>query len=1083
MRSIAVPLSLFATLLLATHALGQVGTATLTGAVTDATDAPVPSAEIKILNTDSGISLRAATNEGGLWRVNTLPPGKYSVEASAKGFDTAVRAGITLSTAQTLAVDLKLQVGQQSQSVLVTERAELAETQSASISQVVTQEYIQNLPLPNRSANSLVTLSPGVVMIDPGQGAENYPVFSVAGGRARNQSFTLDGGSIGNAVGLTRPQQVASLPLDALQEFRIVTNNYAAEYGHSTGGIVALTTRSGTNNFHGSVFEYLRNDALDARNFFARTKPPLRLNQYGGALGGPIQKDKTHFFASWEHTAQTQSDTVTSTVPTLAERTGDFSAVSARIYDATAISGTTKQAFAGNIIPPSRLDAVAKAAAAYWPSPTGNGFANNYIGNSVTALNRNIVVGKLDRAFSNNDRVSARYYINDATSTVGGSYGIPVSDPLATNTDVRFQSALGTWTRSLGNSAVNNFQVSFMQRKFLQTRAGANADYAGKLGLLGVDKAAFPTFNVTGYGLLGSQGVTNSSIARLQTPIRDTQLQDSFSKFIGKHAFKAGLEYRFGYNNESNNLSSSGNIAFSRLYTDQSGQSTTTGDAFATFLLGAGNSASLSKTDVIPSRASYWSAYLQDDYRITPKLTLNIGLRWETETPRTVDGNKLNGFDPYAINPVSKTPGVVAFAGRNGTPSTSFDPNYFNFGPRFGFAWTAPRGIVVRGGSGIFYGPNVSTSITTSATLGYSDNFSVVTSQAETSYALILAQGFPAYTRPAIDTPGFGAVAPGQKATTAVQFFDRHRPTPVSYQFNLDLQKEVVRNVLVELGYIGNVSHHLTGNDVTINQVPTSLFGPGDTTSKRPFPQFSNVTSLNPAIGNSSYHGVFVKTERRFANGFSFLAHYTFSKFIDDIASGDEFGDPGSYQDQYNRRLDKGLSGSDVPNRLIFTGLYRVPSFRANKLLDRVAGGWEMGTETTIQSGENFTVYDAANTTNGFPAGTLRPNLVGNPRLDSGSTLQHYFNTAAFVHPANYTFGNSPRSVLRGPGSRTVDFSVSKTFDVVETVHAEFRAGFFNVFNFANFDLPGHTLGNNDFGILSSARPARTTQLALRILF
>ncbi len=1070
-------------LVLSTAAFCQVGTATLTGSVSDATDAPVPTAAVKVTNIESGVSHNASTNQSGLWRLNSLTPGRYKVEASLKGFDTAVREGITLSTGQTLAVDLKLQVGQQSQSVLVNEQAALTETQSASISQVVTQDYIQNLPLPNRSANSLVTLSPGVVMIDPGSGAENYPVFAVAGGRSRNQSFTLDGGSIGNAVGLTRPQQVASLPLDALQEFRIVTNNYAAEYGHSTGGIVSLTTRSGTNSYHGSLFEYLRNDALDARNYFARTKPPLRLNQYGGALGGPIQKDRTHFFASWERTSQTQSDTVTSTVPTAAERTGDFSAVTARIYDPFTLVAGAKQPFSGNIIPSSRLDTVAKAAAAYWPIPTGSGFANNFIANSLTKLNRNIVVGKLDRAFTDNDRVSARYYINDATTAVGGSYGLPVSDPLATNTDVRIQSALGTWSHAFGPTLVNNFQLSYMQRKFLQTRGGGGADYAGKLGLTGVDKAAFPTFNVTGYGLLGSQGIANSSIARLQTPIRDTQIQDTLSKFVGKHALRAGLEYRFGYNNESNNLSSSGNVVFNRQITDLIGQPNNSGDAFASFLLGTGNSASLSRTDTIPSRAAYWSSYIQDDYRVLHNLTLNVGLRWEAEIPRSVDGNKLNGFDPTAINPVSHTPGVVTFAGQNGAGTRSFNANYKNFGPRFGFAWTGPQGIVVRGGSGIFYGPSVSTSVTTSATLGFSDSFSVAASQAETTYALILAQGFPAYTRPSINTPGFGAVAPGLKGNTAVQFFEPHRPTPISYQFNLDLQKEVVKDLLVEVGYIGNISHHLTANDVTINQVPDNLLGPGDLTSKRPFPQFSNVTSVNPAIGNSTFHGVFFKTERRFSNGLSFLAHYTFSKFIDDVASGDEFGDPGSYQDQYNRRLDKGLSGSDVPHRLVFTGLYHVRHFRSNRVLDLAAGGWEFGTEGTLQSGQNFTVYDASNSTNASPAGTTRPNLVANPYLPSGSTLQHYFNTAAFVHPPNYIFGNSPRSVLRAPAGTNVDFSVAKTFDIREGLKTEIRGGFFNVFNFANFDMPGHTLGNNDFGIISVAKPARTTQLALRVIF
>ncbi len=885
-----------------------------------------------------------ATNDTGAYRVNSLQPGAYAVEASAPGFDTFIRREIVLTTAQTIAVDLTLQVGQQSQTVDVEAAPNLSETQSSSVGQIVGHKYIDNLPLPNRSANSLVSLSPGVVLLDPGQGAENYPLFSVAGGRNRNQSFTLDGGSIGNAVGLTRALQTVSLPLDALEEFRIISNSYAAEYGHSTGGIVALSTRSGSNEVRGRLFEYLRNDALDARNFFSQTKPPLRLNQFGGAVGGPIRKDKTHFFLSWEQTRQTSSDAVLSTVPTLAQRAGNFSALSAAVYDPLTLSSGVKQQFPGNIIPLDRIDPVAKAALAYWPLPNrlgGLNGANNYAGNTNLDMNRNIAVGKLDRSFTDNDRVSARYYINDAFTANAGSYGIPVSDPLATSTDVRIQSILGTHIHTFTPTLLNNFQVSLMQRKFIQTRPGAGAGYADKLGFSGVSDAAFPTFNVAGYALLGSQGVTNSSVARIQSPIRDWQIQDSVSKVTGKHAFKGGLEYRRGFNNESNDLSSSGNLAFNRLITDQPGASSTTGDALASFLLGAANSASLSRTDVIPSHASYWAAYFQDDYRVTDRLTINAGLRWELEMPRYVDGDKLNSFDPFAINPVSGTPGVVTFAGRNGVPRTSFDPNFKNFGPRLGFAYNSPffGGFVIRGGGGIFYGPNVSNSITTSATLGFSDNLSLVTSQAETAYVLSLANGFPAYKRPSIDDPGFGAVALGSRPTTAVQFFDRHRPTPRSYQYNFNLQKELAGNILVETGYIGNVSHHLTANDLTIDQLPPAEFGPGNTQLKRPFPQFSNVTLLNPAIGNSTYHAGYLKVERRFSKGFSFLAHYTYSKFLDDVASGDEFGDPGSYMDQYNRRLDKGRSGTDVPQHLTFTALYEVPQFRDKRMINSIAGG------------------------------------------------------------------------------------------------------------------------------------------------
>lgn len=1065
----------------------QSGSGSITGVVRDQSQSPIPDAAVKIVNTQTGVVNQAAANETGAFRVNSLLPGVYQIEASAPAFDAVVQKGIILSTGQTLALDLTLQVGGQRQTVTVEANAGLTETQNSSLSQIVDHKYIENLPLPNHSANSLINLSPGVVMIDPGQGAENYPIFSVAGGRARNQMFTLDGGSIGNAVGLARPSQIASLPLDALEEFRIISNNYAAEYGHSTGGIVSLSTRSGTNELHGSAFEYFRNSDLDARNFFSKTKPPLHLNQFGGSAGGPVRKDKTHFFVSWEQTRQASSIAVLSTVPTLAQRNGDFSRIANAIYDPLSLAGGVKQPFEGNQIPANRIDPVARAASAYWPVPNRAGDANganNYLGNTGFGLTRNIVVGKLDHAISNNDRVSARYYINDAGSSDAGSYGIPVADPLAISTDIRIQSALGTYTHTFSPSLLNSFQVSLMNRKFVQTRGGSGEDYAQKIGLNGVSAASFPTLNVAGYALLGSQGVTNSSIARIQTPIRDLQIQDSISKFVGKHAFKAGVEYRQGYNNESNDLSSSGSLVFNRLITDRPGASNT-GDAYASFLVGAANSAAITRTDVIPSHAAYWAAYAQDDFRITDRLTLNLGLRWEVETPRYVTGDKQNSFDPLAINPVSGTPGVVTFSGRNGVPRTGFDGNYRNFGPRAGFAYRAPfaKDLVIRGGAGIFYGPNVSNSINTAATLGFSDNVSYVTSSADTSYVLLLANGFPAYTRPSIDSPGFGAVKVGDRPTTAVQYYERHRPSPISYQYNLDIQKLFFGNLLVETGYLGNVSHRLTANDLTVDQLLPSQFAAGNTQVLRPFPQFSNVTILNPPIGNSTYHAVFFKSERRFANGFSFLVHYTFSKFIDDVASGDEFGDPGSYMDQYNRRLDKGLSGTDVPQHLLFTALYQVPQFRNHRVANVVAGGWQLAVNTNFQSGSVFTVFDSANSTNGFPAGTVRPNVVGDPRLSSGSTLQHFFNTAAFVHPPNYQFGNSPRSVLRGPGSDNVDFNVAKTFKATERLHTEFRGEFFNVFNFANFDNPGHTLGNSDFGIINSAKAARTVQLVLRVIF
>src|SRR5882762_2999851 len=306
--------------------LAQSGTSTISGIINDPTGSPVPKAQVKIVNEQTGSSINQETNEAGLYRAGSLVPGVYRIEIEASGFEKVMRRPVTLEIGQVIALDLVLQLGHASETVNVTEAAPLIESQSSNVSQAVTRQMLTGLPLPNRAASSLAALAPGVVMIDTGAGtAENYPVFSVAGGRARNQNFTLDGGNVSNAVGLTRPQQLTSLPVDAMQEFKVIANTYSAEYGHSTGGIVTMTTRSGTNQFHGSLFESLQNDVFNARNFFAVKRAPVRLNQYGGSFGGPIRKDKTHFFVTWEQTRQLSSFDTTSTVPTLLNRHGDFS--------------------------------------------------------------------------------------------------------------------------------------------------------------------------------------------------------------------------------------------------------------------------------------------------------------------------------------------------------------------------------------------------------------------------------------------------------------------------------------------------------------------------------------------------------------------------------------------------------------------------------------------------------------------------------------------------------------------------------------------------------------------------------------
>ena len=1104
MRGFIAGVFLFPAFLLSIPA--QTGSSTITGYIKDQSGSVIPGTKVKVVGEATGIDVDVTTNEEGLYRVASLLPGSYRVEASVEGFDRLVRRPIIIEVGQTLALDLTLQVGQHNQTITVSEAAPLVESQSSNVSQVVNQQMLVGLPLPNRAASSLAVLAPGVVMIDPGAGtAENYPVFSVAGGRARNQNFVLDGGNVSNAVGLTRPQQLTTLPVDAMQEFRVISNNYSAEFGHSTGGVVIMSTRSGTNQFHGSAFESLQNNILNARNFFAGTRPSVRLNQYGGSVGGPIRKDKTHFFATWEQTRQLTSDTVTSTAPTLLNRAGDFSDLRdltgklVRIYDP--FSGTSRLPFDGNRIPLTRLDPVALASLNYLPAPNVPGTlsnANNFAGNSGNTLHRNIVVGRLDHYVRSADVLTARYYVNDAGTNSTGTYGIPVSDPLADLTDVRVQSLLGAYTHTFGPTIANELRYTYLRRKFIDTRPGLGENLAGQIGLRGVSDAAFPSFTIPGYGVpagLASGNVTipttgatlgnPNAVSRYQTPIVDQQVIDSLSWYRGKHAFKIGVETRFGANDEIRDRSSSGDLRFTPLITGLPGVAGT-GNAFASFLLGEVNAANVQTSDKIPSRASYWSAYAQDDFRVTDRLTVNAGLRWEAELPRKVIGNRQNSFDPLAINPVSGTPGVVTFSGLNGTAERAYRTDWNNFGPRLGFAYRVPakNETVVRGGAGIFYGPTVSNTIGDAASLGFSTSASYVTAAADGQSVFRLRDGVPAYTRPTL-TSAFGAVAVGERPNTAVTFFNPDQVAPVSYQYNLSVQRELGRDLVVEIGYIGNVSHHLTANDLSLNQVPPQLMGPGsDAQNRRPFPQFSDVRWLNPSIGNSTYNGGFIRGEKRLGHGYSFLAHYTFSKFLDDVESANEFGSTGSYMDAYNRRLDKGLSGSDVPHHVVVTLLYSVPKFQNHRILNGFLSDWRLGALETYSSGPTFTVITTANTTNAFPAGSLRPNASHDAALPSGQqTVDRWFDTAAFSNPAPFTFGNSPRSGLRGAPILTTDATLEKSFFLKDQIKLDVRAEAYNLLNHTNFNIPGFTLGAAGFGVVSTARPARTVQLAARVSF
>ena len=1078
-------LSRLAGILIPTILAAQSTSSTVTGVVSDSSSAVIAGAKVSVINEASGVAATARSNESGLYRVPGLSPGAYRIEVEAQGFQKLVRPNVPVQISETVQIDIALQVGSMQETVSVTAAAPVLDSQSASIGQLVEREMIAGMPMPNRTSTALIALIPAATVQNVNG---DIPVFSVGGGRMRNQQFTLDGGNHTNTVGLAVNQSQVPLPMDAMQEFRVLTNNYSAEYGQSQSGVVTLATRAGTNQWHGALFEYARNEAFDARSFFSAQRAKFRQNQFGGTLGGPIRKNKTHFFFTFERTQQVTGATAIQTVPTAAQRAGDFSQTfdaqgrAVTIYDPATGSGQARLAFAGNRIPDSRIDPVARAIAAFWPEPNRPGTitgANNFSQNTRPSLNRNIYIGRFDHQFNLSNQLMVRYFLADQLQENPGIWPDPSADSSASSTAQTTHNLLGTWTRTLRSNLVNEFRLGFVRRDFFSQRFNKDGDFAGKLGLRGISKAGFPIVGVTGF-----QGLSGAPF-RFSSPLIDSQIQDSVSWFVNKHALKIGFEARLGIFNDNTDTSSSGNFSFGPQLTSRA-NAAATGNAFATFLLGEVDSASTLRPDPIRSRAAYWGSYIQDDWRVTNRLTLNLGLRWEGTSPRTVDDNLMNSFDTRAINPVSGTPGVVTFAGRNGVPRSAYDFDKDNFGPRLGFAWRMLDKTVLRGGGGIIYGSSVNGIIGTAAALGFSTDFRINASEQGVTSAMRLREGFPALTRPALDQlgAGYGAVPFGAAPNTAVTFFERSHPTPVSFQYNLNIQHEVAANTLVELSYLANLSHHLTAPDLSINQVAPNLLGPGNAQARRPFPQFSNVSIINPPLGNSAYHAGFVKVERRFSKGLSLLGHYTFSRFLDDVESFTEFGDVGSYMDYYNRRLDRGPSGSEVRHRAVLSGVYDLPVLQNRGIVTRLFGGWRTGAIASFQSGPPFTVFSSVNQTNAFIPGALRSDLVGTAELaTSERTLGRWFNTGAFAIPAPFRFGTAGRGILRGPGLSNLDSSFIKIFPIRESLRLELRAEFFNLLNHANFGLPGHSAGTPAFGVINTASAGRSSQFAARIEF
>jgi len=1079
LRSAALPRVGVLTIVFGAHLFAQ--TAEISGRILDASKAAISGAKVTLTRADTGFQRSTLSTGEGYYRFPLLSSGTYQITAAHDGFQTQTRTDILAETGVIGTADLQLDIGEVAQSIAVEASAPLLETGSAAVAQVVTNKTITGMPLLDRRSSQLTGLNGFVVKAGAGAGA----TFAIAGGRGNNSNYLIDGGTAQNLT-LGVPTLSFDPPVESMQEFNVAISDYAAELGRTGGGVIQMTTKSGTNDFHGSAYEFFRNDALTARTFFASTVPILRYNLFGASLSGPVRRNRTQFFFNYEGKRQTTADTKILNIPTPAETRGDFSADAYKVVDPL-----NKTPFANNIIPANRLDPVGAKLAAYYPAPNVPGAPSgkaNFRANDPAQTVTDDYVGRIDHVFNDNNRVFGRLLAETNHTLTDSIFPTPGTDSFGNLAHNYYYNASGTWYHSFSPSMINEARYTYTRRQALAISAGANTTLDQSLGLAGVNQAFFPTVSPTGFQALGN----TSQQQRLQTPIRSDQYTNNVTFTHGQHQVKFGVEYRYSSNIDLYSPTAGGAFAFN---------DTATGSGLASLLLGWVYSASRLETYELHTRADSYAGFIQDDWRITPKLTLNIGLRYDLDQPRWETHNRQNSFDPAAINPVSGTPGVIAFSGVNGVSkyANRWDKN--NFGPRIGLAWKLSNSLVVRSGGAILYTGEYDQATPIVANTGFSTQGSFVSPDNGITPTFLLAGGLPPVLSPTTAdlTPGFGAVPIGKSPTTSVAYFNPNRSVGYLYQGNLNIQKQLPGNVLIDVGYLGTFGHHLPAPDAqSIDQVPTAKLGPGSAQALRPFPQFSNVSIIAADVGASNYHGVNFDAEKRYSNGLLFKANYTYSKFIDNVAARNElagFPGTGAFTNYYNQASDRGLSGNDVRHRFVWSSLYELPfgtgrRFRAaSKLLNAAAGGWSTGLIAELRSGTPLSAIELTNKTNSFSDG-VRPNVTGDPNLASGrplgQQLAEWFNANAFVAPAPYTFGNAGRTFGEGPGAVNLDGSLLRDIRILENHVLQFRVEALNFLNHANFANPDTRRGSATFGQITSlaaGNQARIFQLGLHYAF
>jgi len=1069
--------------LAAASAVAQSQLATLTGTIEDATGAVVPGAALKLTNADTGEAWTGTSNERGNYVIPLVKPGqRYHLDVEKPGFKPFRQTEIALETGGQHSIVVRLEVGSQAERIVVEASAPQLQTETSAVGAVVENRTIINMPLINRRAAQLARLTGFVVQVGTGSN------FAMAGGRGNNTNWRIDGANVQNVLvgdqGLNFDP-----PIESLQEFNVSVSNYSAELGRTGGGMVQMTTKSGTNNFHGSAYEYLRNDALDARTFFAADRAKLRYNLFGASFSGPIRKDKTHFFFNYEGRRETRGSTLIHNVPTAAEKLGDFSANTAVVRDPEAAG---RPPFPGNRIPTNRLDPIGRQIASFYPDPNVPGQRSgdaNFRANARTTDPPNTYVTRIDHMIGSNDRIYGRLLNSNGGQTDHAVWPTAAADPFHRRRNSSYYNGGVTWLHNLRPALINEFRFNYDRRRFINLNSGAYSNLNAQLGLRGVKQEFGPRVTVAGLTTIGE----GSNHERIQAPIRGNHIVNNLVWLKGNHNFKFGFEHRMSRNDDLNRNTAGGVFGFNDV---------ATGHSLASLLLGWVQNSDVNEVFPIRSRIDAFGAFVQDDWKVTRRLTLNLGLRWDMDTPRREEfANRQNSFDMVGINPVSGTPGILTFSGRNGLSkyAHNFDKN--NFAPRLGFAWRIGENWVIRGGGAVLFMGQYDQATVVNATNGFSFRGNFVSPDNGLTPAFRLRNGLPAISIPtdADLTPGFGAVRLGQAPVNSVEYFQpSSRSTPYMMSANFNIQRQLPGQVLVEAGYLSTLGHRLAiPASLTLNQVRPELMGPGNAQSRRPFPQFTDVTLIAHPIGNSNYHAMNIKVNKRYSRGLHFETNYTWSRGIDDAeARGELGGNPGSaFANVYNRRADRGLSGNSIAHRSISSVVYELP-FGKGRLLGSnsalahwIAGGWTIGYIGELRTGPPWGVAEQVNRTNAFSPAN-RPDVVGDPKINTSRSradqVRAWFDTSAFAQPAQFVFGNSGRTAGYGPGAIAMDLSILKDMRFAEKYTLQFRCEMLNFINNPSFNLPNLNRGNNAFGRITSVvdgNQARIIQLGLHLKF